>query len=68
MAYFIRQALRDFADCFLSVGRGGRMSDDLPEVARPQSIDRYFANVGVYLSRAHTRFLTEHPEVTNACQ
>ncbi len=68
MAYFIKQALRDLVDGFMSIGRGGRMADEPQETVRPQSIDRYFANVGVYLSRAHSRFLAEHPEISNARQ
>ena len=68
MGRFIGNALSYFADGFLSIGRGGRIDDDSTETIRPQSIDRYFARVGWYLSRAHSRFLADHPEVANACQ
>lgn len=63
----LKMALHGFLRGFVDLGRGFDWSYTPPE-RNPQSIDRYFANVGGYLSRAHARFLEEHPEVAHACQ
>ncbi len=61
MAESIRIALRGFLRGFVDLGRGFDWSYTPPK-RTPQSIDRYFANVGGYLVDARNRFEREYME------
>lgn len=65
MADNIKTALRGFARGFADLGRGFDWSYTPPRRV-PQSIDRYFANVGGYLVAARNRFEREQMEAAHA--
>ena len=65
MAENLKIALRGFWHGFVDLGRGFDWSYTPPE-RKPQSIDRYFANVGGYLINARNRFERECMEIKHA--
>lgn len=65
MAENLKIALRGFWRGFVDLGRGFDWSYTPPE-RKPQSIDRYFANVGGYLINARNRFEREYMEIEHA--
>lgn len=65
MAETLKIALRGFWRGFVDLGRGFDWSYTPPE-RKPQSIDRYFANVGGYLINARNRFERECLEIEHA--
>ena len=65
MAENLKIALRGFWQGFVDLGRGFNWSYTRPE-RKPQSIDRYFANVGGYLIKARNRFEREYMGIEHA--
>lgn len=66
MAGNIKIALHGFLRGLVDLGRGFDWSPYTPPERTPQSIDRYFANVGGYLVGARNRFERECMEHSHA--